>query len=127
LYQAVFQPGAPDRTLLVVEEHGELHGFLVARFSAAECELENLVVSASRRRRGFASQLLRALVSSSSERNTQRILLEVRESNTPARTLYEIFGFRFEGKRKDYYVQPAEDALVYVLTINCTPSSAPER
>jgi len=126
-YQEVFQPGAPDRILSVIEEEddGALRAFLIARFSGSECELENLVVAAAHRRRGFASQLLQSLIAAANERNVERILLEVRESNMAARALYEKLGFQISGRRKAYYSRPQEDALMFVL--NCTPSSAPKR
>jgi ribosomal-protein-alanine N-acetyltransferase len=126
-YQEVFQPGAPDRILRVLEEEedGALRAFLVARFSASECELENLVVAAAHRRRGFASQLLQSLIAAANERDVERILLEVRESNMAARALYEKLGFQVNGRRKVYYSHPQEDALMFAL--NCTSSSAPKR
>ena len=126
-YQEVFQPGAPDRILWVVEDedHGALRAFLVARFTAAECELENLVVAAAHRRCGFGMQLLKSLIATACERNVERILLEVRESNMAARALYEKLDFQLNGRRRTYYSHPQEDALMFAL--NCTPSSAPKR
>jgi ribosomal-protein-alanine N-acetyltransferase len=124
-YQEVFQPGAPDRILWVLEEEDALRAFLVARFSAVECELENLVVAATHRHRGFGMQLLKCLIATARQRNVERILLEVRESNTAARALYEKLSFQVNGRRKTYYSNPREDALMFAL--NCTPSSAPQR
>jgi [ribosomal protein S18]-alanine N-acetyltransferase len=43
------------------------------------------------------------------------ILLEVRESNLPARRLYEKHGFRGVGRRQVYYMDPTEDAILYAL------------
>jgi ribosomal-protein-alanine N-acetyltransferase len=126
-YQAVFTPGAAERILWVIEEHGHLRGFLVARFTLSECELENLVVAAGSRRRGSASTLLQALIDEARVRHLERILLEVRPSNPAARALYERFGFRVEGNRKNYYSQPPEDAIVLVLSLNCTSAGAPNR
>ena len=126
-YHEVFHPGAPDRILWVLEEESEgaLRAFLIARFSGSECELENLVVAAAHRRRGFGMQLLKSLITTARQRNVERILLEVRESNTAARALYEKLGFQVSGRRKAYYSHPREDASMFVL--NCTPSSAPKR
>ena len=45
------------------------------------------------------------------------ISLEVRESNAAAISLYSSFGFKVEGKRKDFYTKPTESALVMVLRI----------
>jgi [ribosomal protein S18]-alanine N-acetyltransferase len=126
-YRKVFHPGAPERIFLVIEDNGELQAFLVARFSAAECELENLVVADGYRRRGLASQLLQALIEIARERNLQRVLLEVRESNQAARALYAKRGFQENGRRKGYYSQPAEDAILLALSPNCTSADAPNR
>lgn len=123
----MFRPGIPERQLWVIEEDGQLQAFLVARFSAAECELENLVVANQYRRRGLASQFLRTLVACGRQRNLERILLEVRESNQAARALYAKFGFKENGRRKAYYRQPPEDAILLVLILNCTSSGAPNR
>lgn len=126
-YSAAFQAGAPERQIWVIEDGGQLQAFLVARFGAAECELENVVVANEHRHRGLASQLLRTLVASARERNLGRILLEVRESNQAARALYEKIGFRENGRRKAYYTYPPEDAILLALTLNCTSSGAPNR
>jgi ribosomal-protein-alanine N-acetyltransferase len=123
-YRTVFQTAAPERILWVIED-GALQAFLVARFSAADCELENLVVSESQRRRGLASELLLSLIASARERNLERILLEVRESNEGARALYGKLGFQENGRRKGYYRQPPEDAILLALTLNCTSAGAP--
>ena len=45
------------------------------------------------------------------------VLLEVRESNTPARRLYEKLGFALEGRRPGYYQDPGEDALLFRLML----------
>jgi ribosomal-protein-alanine N-acetyltransferase len=126
-YQNVFNAGAPERILWVIEDDNKLQAFLIARFSTAECEVENLVVCDSERRRGLASTLLQTLIASARERNLDCILLEVRESNQSARALYEKLGFQVNGRRKAYYSQPPEDAIVLVLTLNCTSAGAPNR
>lgn len=126
-YQKMFQSDALERLLWVAKEGAELHGFLVARFDAAECELENLVVAASHRRRGLATQLLQFLIAAACNRNIKQILLEVRESNAAARALYERLGFQEKGRRKAYYSQPPEDAILLALTLDCTCAGAPNR
>ena len=126
-YQTAFQPGAPERHLWVIEDGGRLQAFLIARFSAAECELENLVVANQHRRRGLASRLMQALVAIARQRKLERILLEVRESNQAARALYEKVGFKENARRKAYYIQPLEDAILLALTLNCTSADAPNR
>jgi ribosomal-protein-alanine acetyltransferase len=127
MYRAAFQPGAPERHLWVIEDGGQLRAFLIARFSGAECELENLVVANQHRRRGLASQLLHALIATARERNLERVLLEVRESNQAARPLYEQVGFQENGRRNAYYSDPREDGILFTLTLNCTSADAPDR
>ena len=51
-------------------------------------------------------------VSDLKERGIHALLLEVRVSNTPAITLYEKLGFSQVGRRKNYYHNPKEDALI---------------
>ena len=116
-YRDAFQPEGQDRMVLVIEEDGALLGFLAARFGNDECELENIVVATQSRRRGFASQLLQSLIAAARERHARRLLLEVRDANTSARTFYEKFGFGICGVRKSYYADPAEDAVLYTLTL----------
>jgi len=53
------------------------------------------------------------LLGQARQANSDAIFLEVRESNTGARRLYEEFGFRETGRRKAYYTNPSEDAVLY--------------
>jgi ribosomal-protein-alanine N-acetyltransferase len=79
--------------------------------------LENLLVSPAERRHGVANQLLQALLSRAAQTNSEAVFLEVRESNSPARLLYEKSGFQQTGRRKSYYSDPLEDAILYRFTI----------
>jgi ribosomal-protein-alanine N-acetyltransferase len=101
--------------VLVAEEAGQLCGFICAKAVAGEWEVENVVVPAEFLRRGIADELLRELIQRAENEAASAILLEVRESNLPARGLYEKHGFRDVGRRRAYYSDPAEDAILYVL------------
>ena len=94
-----------------------LDGFLIARISGDECELENVVVRRQSQSQGFASKLVHALADAARKQNVTGILLEVRESNAAARALYEKCGFAITGRRKAYYSHPAEDAVLYALQL----------
>ncbi len=94
-----------------------LVGFLVARHVSGEWELENIVVAPEFRGRGLGSQLLRALVARVREVESRAVFLEVRESNAAARKLYQKAGFREAGRRRRYYADPAEDAVLYCLHV----------
>jgi len=104
-----------QRLAWVLEDEGEIVGFLVASGVGTEWELENVVVAESARRRGLAARLLRHLLSVLPERDAGELRLEVRESNAAARALYAQAGFQECGRRADYYSSPQEDAVLYRL------------
>ena len=116
-YKDVFKPGAPERVLLVEKTDGTVRGFLAARFTAGECELENIVVAPGHRRGGIASKLLESLMSEARTRGTQIMFLEVRQSNDAARSFYIKQGFIETGRRQRYYNNPSEDAILYTLAL----------
>lgn len=103
--------------VLVAEEAGELCGFVCARAVAGEWEIENVVVAAGFLRRGIADELMRAMIQRAKTEAASALLLEVRESNLAARGLYEKRGFREVGRRRTYYKDPAEDAILYTLRL----------
>src|SRR5271165_5383147 len=83
-------------------------------------EIESVVVDESARRRGIGSLLIRELLGRAVAAGATAVMLEVRESNAPARQLYEKIGFIQEYRRKDYYSGPFEHAIVYRLPLqNC--------
>jgi len=92
-------------------------GFLVACLIAPEWELENIVVSAQVRRTGVGKTLFGALLDAARETDSEAVFLEVRESNHAARRLYEKLAFRETGRRKSYYANPLEDAILYRMDL----------
>ena len=112
-----YSKSVSDGIVLVAEEAGKLCGFVCAKAVAGEWEVENVVVAAEFLRRGIADQLLRELIQRADNKAVAAILLEVRESNRPARRLYEKHGFREQGRRPAYYQHPIEAAILYTLRI----------
>jgi [ribosomal protein S18]-alanine N-acetyltransferase len=98
-------------------KHESIVGFLVARRIGEDWELENIAVSENARRRGFAMLLLNELIACVKSHHGAGIFLEVRESNQSARALYKKTGFAETGRRKGYYNDPAEDAIVCQLRL----------
>lgn len=90
-------------------------GFLVAQTSP-EWELENIAVLPVFRRRGAARALVSALLDEARAALAPRILLEVRASNQAAIRLYESSGFRLLSRRRYYYENPTEDALIFAYS-----------
>jgi len=91
----------------------EVSGFLIARHVGSEWELENIAIAAAFQRQGIGNQLLSALFEQARQAGSESIYLEVRESNAAARSLYEKAGFDPTGRRKAYYSNPPEDAVLY--------------
>jgi [ribosomal protein S18]-alanine N-acetyltransferase len=104
---------SPGGLLLVCElpPNHQLVGLIAARQVTDEGEILNIAVHPDFRRLGVASALLRAALTQFQHSAIARVFLELRESNLPARSLYEQHGFVLSGRRKAYYRQPIEDAL----------------
>ena len=77
-----------------------------------ELRLMNLAVRPDGRRRGIASHLVRYAMEEGMTQGTTRALLEVRASNRLAQRLYQTLGFRQYGRRRSYYTNPDEDAIL---------------
>jgi ribosomal-protein-alanine N-acetyltransferase len=106
------QKKAQSRTALVVEQSGSVVGFIVGHQVEDEWEIENIAVTGSARRCGLGSRLVGELLDLVRSRGGKSVFLEVRESNRAARSLYEKWAFIEVGRRKMYYQNPAEDALM---------------
>jgi tRNA threonylcarbamoyladenosine biosynthesis protein TsaB len=105
----------PRRITLVAEKDGKPAGFVVAKVVAGEWEIENIIVRADCQRQGIGAQLLSGLVREASQSDAQQILLEVRAQNSEARNLYVKCGFSVVGRRRAYYHDPEDDAVLYRL------------
>ena len=99
--------------VLVAEERGNISGFVCAKAVAGDWEIENMVVAKQGRRRGIGSGLLDELLRRARSQSGAAVWLEVRESNQAARRLYQKHEFRERGRRRGYYREPVEDAVLY--------------
>jgi ribosomal-protein-alanine N-acetyltransferase len=100
------------------EVGGVVVGFVVYRIVADEMEILNLAVDPEARRQGIGSSLVGHAIERARGAEAKHVYLEVRESNAGARGFYAAASFAENGRRKDYYSQPVEDALVLVLHID---------
>lgn len=107
-------------TVLVTrnKSDGKADGFIVFRTINDIAEINNIAVRVNRRRSGIGEGLIEYLIGISVKNKVSSIFLEVRSKNHPAIKMYEKFGFRLSGKRKDYYNHPKDDALIYKLEID---------
>lgn len=77
-----------------------------------EAHITNIAVLEEYRGRKLGERLLRELVVQAMGYGMRRMTLEVRTSNYTAQRLYEKFGFQAEGKRRAYYSDNGEDAII---------------
>jgi len=111
-YREMFESEDSRRLILIIEERGAIRGFAIGHALDQECEIENLVVAADARRRGWGSKLLQSLIDEAQRGGVTAFFLEVRESNLAARALYNRAGFVENGRRKQYYREPEEDGIL---------------
>ena len=96
----------------VMRQGGGIVGYLCVWEIADEIHVTNVAVHPTRRRQGIARTLLAGLLAEAQARDVRLIVLEVRPSNREAISLYGSFGFRVTGRRRGYYYDTGEDALV---------------
>ena len=102
----------PEVFFLAAEAGGAPVGYVVAWYVLDEGEVANIAVAPSARGTGVGALLLDAALAEARRRGVGHLFLEVRESNAVARRLYASRGFVELGRRKRYYREPVEDALV---------------
>ncbi len=78
-----------------------------------EVSVINVAVDPAYRSKGYGAMLMERAEDYAQSHGCPAITLEVRESNTPARTLYEKCGYTAYGIQKNYYTNPKEDAILY--------------
>ena len=94
------------------EADKKLIGYIGIKAVIDEGYITNIAVFPRFRRRGVAKALLNKVFEFAKEKGLSFVSLEVRPSNTEAVSLYEKTGFREEGRRKNFYRLPLEDALI---------------
>ncbi|MBP3569171.1 MAG: ribosomal protein S18-alanine N-acetyltransferase [Lachnospiraceae bacterium] len=102
---------------VVAEEAGKILGYCGFCFVLDEAEIPNVCVKAEARQKGIGRRMMSALLDIAKNLGITVLFLEVRESNAPARQLYESLGFLTDGVRKKFYEQPVEDAVLMSKTL----------
>jgi len=108
----------PNSIMLVarnVYSEPNVIGFFAGWIVVDELHVNNVATHQSFRRLGIGRALMRAAIDEATARGARYVLLEVRASNEPAQLLYKDLGFKFVGRRRDYYRLPVEDAMVMKL------------
>ena len=109
---------AQHAIFLVAEDSaGVVIGYVIAIAVMDEAEILNLAVRPGDRGAGLGGKLLDRAVAEAASRGAEQCFLEVRESNDSARRLYVSRGFTEVSRRRGYYREPVEDALVLRLAV----------
>ncbi len=96
----------------IAETDNLIAGYIGIKAVIDEGYITNIAVFPEFRRRGVAKALLNKVFEFAKEKELSFVSLEVRPSNTEAVSLYEKTGFKEEGRRKNFYRLPLEDALI---------------
>ena len=97
---------------LVALDEDRVVGYVGSQTVLGETDMMNVAVRPEYRRQGIAEALILALIEQLRRRKSHCLTLEVRDSNTSARALYGKLGFLEIGRRRNYYRNPREDALI---------------
>ena len=97
---------------LVALESDVVIGYVGSQTVLGETDMMNIAVHPDYRNQGVAKNLIQTLMDTLSGQGSHSLMLEVRQSNEPARNLYASLGFETVGIRKNYYRNPKENALI---------------
>ncbi len=105
----------PLAHFIVARSDGLVLGYTGFHFVADEAYMANIAVKREYRGLGVGDKLMGSLIELAKSLNAQFLTLEVRQSNNIAKKMYEKFGFEKVGERKNFYVDPKENADIYTL------------
>lgn len=107
----------------VLLRDGKIVAYIIWHYILDEGHLLNICVAPRYQQRGIATELLQFFINKMQEESIKKIFLEVRASNVSALHLYEKFGFKSVGIRKNYYntSEGPENGIIYLLDL---PSNA---
>ena len=113
MFQTELSPGMSLALVARSEgEGGELLGYLCGWVVRDEFYINNVAVEPTYRQRGIGKKLILEALTRAVERGARTASLEVRVSNVAAQVLYRRLGFTVVGRRRRYYTEPVEDALI---------------
>lgn len=103
---------SPHSRFLVYLEGDSVVGYIGLYALSGEGSITNVATHPDYRRRGIGRALIEGAIAKGKTEGLEYITLEVRESNSPAISLYENCGFQVMGKRRNFYSNPREDAII---------------
>jgi ribosomal-protein-alanine acetyltransferase len=104
---------------IVIEEDYRVLAYIVFRVNEDEAELFRIATDMQYRGLGCGHKLMNFMISNLRDMKVKKVFLEVRCKNKDAISLYEHYGFKKIGIRKEYYFDPTDDALLMEGYIKC--------
>lgn len=108
---------SPVARNFVMTEGRDIVGYVISYQAGIEMHVMNIAVHPGRRHQGIGLDMMERVLGTARMNSLEECFLEVRETNCPARGLYEKLGFKRIGRRKGYYAETNEDAIVMVLSL----------
>ena len=105
----------PNAYFVTAVDEEKILGYGGMHCSHRECYVDNIAVFGHHRRKGVGTAIVEELIRESRRRKAEFLSLEVRPSNRAAVGLYTKLGFLEEGRRRNFYNDPTEDALILTL------------
>lgn len=97
---------------LVALEGDNVIGYVGSQTVLGETDMMNIAVHPDHRKQGIGTALIVGLIGALERKGSHSLMLEVRVSNQQAISVYHALGFVEVGRRKNYYRNPREDALI---------------
>ena len=104
---------------MVIEEDYRVLAYIIFRVNEDEAELFRIATDKQYRGLGCGHKLMNFMISNLRKMKVKKVFLEVRSKNTAAIRLYENYGFKKIGIRREYYSAPLDDALLMEGYIKC--------
>jgi ribosomal-protein-alanine N-acetyltransferase len=102
----------PCAYFITAVDEEKILGYGGMHCSHHECYVDNIAVFGHHRKKGVGTAIVEELIREAQRRDAEFISLEVRPSNRAAVSLYTRLGFLEEGRRRNFYTDPTEDALI---------------
>lgn len=103
--------------ITVAEVNGQVVGYCIIYYVMDEAEIARIATCETVRRTGVGKGLLRYTCECCRDKQIERLLLDVRESNEGAIAFYKNYGFQIDGMRKNFYEIPKEDAVLMSMSL----------
>ena len=112
-----YEYGDIESKLQPTGKKSKVAGYIGMYMVLNEGDITNIAVSPEYRGKGIGLALMNELKRLAVQKNIDNLILEVRESNDAAISLYKKVGFCPAGIRKNFYEKPIENAIVMYMKL----------